>query len=356
MSAPATEVAFAVPGTITAYTGGTQYDRRLIEAMRRAGQPVRLLELPAGWPAPDEAETRAALAQFRALPAGIPVIIDGLVFGAMATADVAALGRPLIVMLHHPLGLEAGLREDYARELIDRERANLRHAAQVVVPSAHVAAILTERFSVEPARIRTALPGFEPPAAGEKRQPLTPPLVLSVGLICRRKGHDVLLRALGMIRDLDWQARIVGLVQDRRYQAELEALRKNLHLVDRVAFLGEQTPEALTGLFSTASIFALATRYEGYGMVLSEAQQHGLPVLSCATGAVPETVGDSALLTPPDDPVAFAVALRSLLINATYHSRIVEQSRARAATLPRWEDTASVMLAAIRAACDRKAA
>ncbi|MEM6594902.1 MAG: glycosyltransferase, partial [Pseudomonadota bacterium] len=89
-------------------------------------------------------------------------------------------------------------------------------------------------------------------------------------------------------------------------------------------------------------IFALATRYEGYGMVLSEAMLFGLPIISCAAGAVPETVGDAGILVPPDDRTEFANALRHMLEDPKARQVYAERSKARALNLPRWIDTARI--------------
>lgn len=336
------EIAFAVPGDIMMRSGGTSYDRRVIETLRTLGHRVRHVALPASWPAPDAADTRTTLAQLHALPDGMPVIIDGLAFGAMDTRDVARLNRPVIVMLHHPLGLETGLAADRAADLIKREAANLRHARHVIVPSAHIGTLLQDQFAISRTRITVAPPGFDSMELVPPLPRMDPPLILTVGLICPRKGHDVLLRALGQITDVDWQSVIVGMVQNPAYLQQLEWLRSDLKLQDRVLLAGELSSAALSHYYRCAHIFALATRYEGYGMVLGEAQLHGLPIISCATGAVTETLRGAGLLVAPDSPDAFAQAVRDVLSDSALYNALSRKSRIAGESLPSWQDTAQI--------------
>ncbi|WP_439562407.1 glycosyltransferase family 4 protein [Roseinatronobacter sp.] len=336
-------VAFALPGDIHTRSGGTHYDRRVIESLRACGQPVQHVALPASWPAPSADDTRETLARLHALPAGMPLIIDGLTFGAMQTRDAASLNRPVIVMLHHPLGLETGLAPARAAELIARETANLDHAQHIIVPSGHIGGLLQDRFGVDAARITVAPPGFDrTDPAPPPLPPMDPPLILSVGLICPRKGHDILLRALGQVTDLNWQSVIVGMVQDMGYLKQLEDLRHSLTLQDRVLIAGELSQAALSQYYRCAHIFALATRYEGYGIVLGEAQLHSLPVVSCDSGAVGETLHGAGLLVPPDDPDAFAHALRDLLSDKTLYDDLSRKSHLAGTALPCWQDTAQI--------------
>ena len=341
------QLVFAIPGDLDARTGGTLYDRKVVDALRRAGHDVTLLALPGDWPDQSHAQETEALARLNALPDNCPVIIDGLAYGALSAAVIR---NPVVAMVHHPLALEPGLTPDAAARLHAREQANLAKAAQVVVPSAHVGGLLSTHFGMDAARVHVAHPGFDAahPAPGTVTE--GPPLILSVGLVCHRKGHDVLLRALGAITDLDWRAVIVGRLHEPGHVAELRKLHDLLGLAERVTLAGELDAAELSALYAQASLFALATRYEGYGMVLSEAQQHGLPVISCDTGAVPEALDGSGLLAPPDDAPAFAAHLRAVLRDADLRARLRAQSRARAARLPTWDDAARVMAQAVAAA------
>jgi glycosyltransferase involved in cell wall biosynthesis len=342
------EAAFAIPGDLRTRTGGYIYERRMLESLPGAGQPVRHVPLLTSWPHPTPQAMADAAMRLRALGPGMPLILDGLVFGSIDTDLLAGLACPVIAMLHHPLGLEAGLPPDRAAALIARETANLRHATHVVVPSQHTRDILVARFGVAPDDISVALPGFDRPADPTPLPPADPPLILSVGLICRRKGHDVLIDALARIAHLDWQAAIVGMTHDDTVRQALLDQRAALGLDARVHLAGEIGEAELDRLWRQARVFALATRYEGYGMVLSEAQLYALPIVTCAVGAVPQTVSPhEAILCPPDDPDSFAKALARVLTDPARHAAMARASRAAGAALPQWHDAARVMVAAL---------
>lgn len=337
---PPRPAAFAIPGDIDRKTGGFIYEKSLLHALRAQGRAVAHVVLPGSFPDAPPADMAAAVAQLAALPPDAPVILDGLVCGSIDTAGLATVRAPLVAMIHHPLGLETGLPPARATELLHREAANLALAAQVVVPSPHTKRILVADFGLPDTRIHIALPGFAAP--DPLRAPLDPPLILAVGLIAARKGHDVLLAALARIADLRWQAQIVGGTHDPAVLAALVA--QAAPLGPRLQFRGRMEEAELAALYRQSTLFALATRYEGYGMVFGEALLHGLPIVTCAAGAVPETVPSGAgILVPVDDPAAFADALRLVLTDTPRRAAMAAAATAAGQALPRWTDTAAVM-------------
>lgn len=331
--------AFAIPGDMTQKTGGYIYEYELLMGLRAQQRPVEHVQLPAGFPDATAAETAASIEAMAAIADDVPLIIDGLVFGSIDTAGLATVRAPIIAMIHHPLGLETGLPPDRARDLLQREADNLELARAVIVPSPHTARILVQQFGVPESKITVALPGFRP--ADPVHTPLTPPLILSVGLLAERKGHDVLVAALSQLADLAWQAEIVGKTHDAKVEARLRDQISRLGLESRVTLAGLLPDAAVIERYRSATIFALATRYEGYGIVLGEAMLHGLPIVTCRTGAVPDTVADGAgILVPVDDVDALAGALRTLLTDATQRRAMEEKSAAAGRLLPSWRATA----------------
>ncbi len=330
---------FALPGDITTLTGGYIYDRRMVQGLRDQGRLVDVVALPDSFPTPSDSDMRQALDALQALPADRPVIIDGLAFGALDPQGVAAIRAPIVAMIHHPLAQESALPADLADHLWRTERANLTHARHVMVPSPHTRDMLIERYDVPADRITVARPGTDRPARGTT--PLDPPLILSVDILHPRKGHDVLIDALAALADLDWRAVIVGNPWDATHVADLHAQIAASGLDGRLELAGRVEADRLADLYGQASIFALATRYEGYGIVFDEALSHGLPIVSTRAGAVPDTVpADAGLLVAPDDASALAQALHRMLTDpADRAARAAAAARAGAA-LPGWSDTA----------------
>ncbi len=340
------EVAFAIPGDLSTPTGGYAYDRALIAASPGAGLALRHLALPGGFPFP-QAGAIAAVADALA-GAGAPLLVDGLALGALPVAAIGRAARPLVALCHHPLGLETGLAPDVAAALIAGEAAILAQVNHVIVTSATTGATVTAQLGVPADRITVAPPGLaRAPAAPRHGEP---PLILSVGSLIRRKGHDLLIAALAGIADRPWTCVIAG-AADRGgdWAATLDHQIAGAGLKGRVMLRGALDPAALEALYASADLFCLPSRYEGYGMVFAEAMMRGLPVVALHAGAVPEVVPDTVgILTPPEDVPALARALARLLDDRATAARMSAAARAHALCLPDWDATARTVAAVFR--------
>lgn len=333
-------VAFAVPGDLTTLTGGYIFDRRVMRELQDTGWNVTHLALSDGFPTPSPRDMSESLQSISSLPHDLPVVIDGLAFGAFDPEATKQIKNPIVALVHHPLAREHGLSNAQQALLYESERANLRFATHVIVPSPHTAEMLITDYGVAADAITIARPGIDQPTA--KSTPTDPPLILSVGIQLPRKGHDILLQALAQIADLDWQAVIAGKALDRDYASQLQSMLSTLGLEGRVVLAGQMAQAALGRLYQQATVFALATRYEGYGIVFDEALVHGLPIVSCRAGAVPDTVPERAgLLVPTDDPEALANALRQMITDKPFRDGAAGVARKVGLTRPGWAATAA---------------
>lgn len=335
-------VYFAIPGDLSLPTGGYGYDRRLIAGLPGLGWQVVAVPLPAGYPFPSHAERQATRDAFDSVPDDAIALADGLAFGAMNELAPALSARlRLVALVHHPLADETGLTAAQAEAFQASERAALAHVRAVVCTSRTTARRLADGFSVPPERITVAPPGTDPkPRASADG---SPPVLLSLGALVPRKGHDVLIEALSLLRHLDWTARLVGADdRDPEWTRRLKSRAAGLGLAGRISFAGA-VADADTELAS-AGIFVLPSRHEGYGMAYAEALAHGLPTVGCRAGAVPDVVPEEAgALVPPDDPSALAGAIARLLTDPEAHRRAADAAWAVGRALPTWQDTARIV-------------
>jgi len=336
-----------VPGDLHTPTGGYVYDRRLLDGWRARGRSVDVLRLDGDWPLPGPdtlAQAAGALARLRD---GTVVIADGLAFGALADV-VAPHAQRLhwVALVHHPLHLEeTGLSPAEAERLKHAEAQALRHARQVVVTSPHTAQDVAA-LGVPAARIAVVEPGNDhrplPPA--RPARPGAPVNLLCVATLVPRKDHGLLLRALQGLLHLPWRLDCVG--SHTRHPDHAQALlaaTASGPLAARVVWHGELDEAALQARYAAADALVLASRHEGYGMVINEALQHGLPLVASRAGALARTVPPAAgLLLPPGDEAAWRDALAAVIGDAALRERLAAGAREAARQLPGWPQQAAL--------------
>lgn len=347
------ELGFAVPGDLSTPTGGYAYDRRMIAELERLGWSVAVLGLGDGFPWPGTATREAALARLAAVPAGRPIVVDGLALGALPEIVALRDSHVLVALVHHPLALESGLSAREAKMLRASERAALAAASHVVTTSRTTARIVAADYGVPPARITVAPPGTDAVAAASGTAISGAAIeLLAVGAVTHRKGHDVLIAALAQLAGLPWRLTIVGdRSRDEGASARLEADISRLGLERRIELAGVVSPQRLATLYRSADVFVLASRFEGYGMAYAEAIAHGLPVIGTTAGAIPEAVA-AGLLVPPEDVSALAAALRTLITDGRKRARLAAASRSAACALPTWLASGRLVAAAVEAAVE----
>jgi glycosyltransferase involved in cell wall biosynthesis len=327
------ELCLIVPGKLTTATGGHTYDRRIAAGLRALDHDVRVVELDGRLPDPDQAAIYAARTTWASLPADSLKLIDGLALPAFA-------GLPLhqvTALIHHPASLETGVPTDTAQRLHTADAAMFREMPRLVATSDQTADRLIRDFGAEPERISVIIPGIDdlPRCAGSGGPTCQ---ILSVGAVIPRKGHDVLLRALGRLFDLDWTLTIAGPGdRDPVHRRGLQALAEQLKIAQRVRFIDEATE----AVWQTADLFALSSHFEGYGVAIAEALRRGLTVAVTNVGAVPTLVGPEAgVVCAPGDVEQYSKALRRLIFDRPLLRDMAEVAWQSGQLLPSWDQQA----------------
>ena len=343
-------VTFAVPGNLDIPTGGYAYDRRVVAELRALGWQVDVLDIGDCFPKPSDAQRAAARQLLLAASLEGPLVIDGLAYGVIpeVAAELAKLHR-IVALVHHPLALETGVSAQEAKALQQSEREALGHSAHVIVTSPSTARLLCADYGVRPNAITVAMPGHDPVAQAIGSTGGTVHL-LSVGSIVPRKGYDVLIAALAQLADLSWHLTIAGdRTRDPQTAAELDVTIAQGNLAERVTQLGVLSEAELASAYCMSDMFVQASRFEGYGMAAASALAHGLPIVATDGGALGATVGDAALVAPPNNVDAFATALRRMISDPAERDRCRAASRAAARNLQSWRTTAEQFAAALEA-------
>ncbi len=119
-----------------------------------------------------------------------------------------------------------------------------------------------------------------------------------------------------------------------------------------VHFTGWVAEEDLPYLLSGAELLVMPSLYEGFGLPALEAMACGTPVVASNVGAIPEVVGEAALLVAPTDVEALAEAMGRLLADRRLREDLAAKGLARAARFS-WSETARVTLEVLEAAAER---
>jgi glycosyltransferase involved in cell wall biosynthesis len=332
-------VAVVTVGNTGRKTGGNLYNGCVISGLRKRGFEIE--EVVAGGASPEE--QRKAAPRFGST--FDPSRFDTIVVDALARIAVFRhldrwlSWRPVVALVHELPSVAGG---GSGPETIASEQnyeEPLLRADRLVAVSDHGRNVLLGR-GVSPERIHVVPPGFDgvPVGGGSHVQSDGPVRALCVAQWIPRKGILTLVEAwtlrerngamLELIGETDADPDYAGLVEDA-----IEAAPQGSIIVS-----GCVDDAALAASYAAADLFVLPSRYEGYGIVYAEALAHGLPIIACDVGPVPDLVGrEAAVLVRPDDRRDLSAALDLLLGDPTLRASMSAAATRRASHLPRWE-------------------
>ncbi|HEX2988603.1 MAG TPA: glycosyltransferase family 4 protein [Chloroflexota bacterium] len=198
---------------------------------------------------------------------------------------------------------------------------------KVIVLSDYVGRYVSSVGKVDRTRIDRVYYGIQPTTAATAEDgarvraelgiPAEAPLIATVGRLMEQKGLVYLLQAMKILGDRLPEARllVVGDSQDGRdgYKMELLKQWESMGLQGKVVFTGVR--HDIPAVVQAIDLFAMASLWEGFGLVFLEAMAAARPIVATEVSAVPEVVenGVTGLLVPPRDPQALADAMYRLL-------------------------------------------
>ena len=257
----------------------------------------------------------------------------GWVAATAAWSAATLTGKPYSVMLH--------AFEMHSRRHVDGFTAiPLEKAARVFTESHRDRGIIHERWGVDATVVRMGVPRAWLDPSPVERDPW---LIVSVGALRPKKGHDVLLQALSLA-DPRWRVVICG---EGPLRVDLEAKVADLGLDRRVTLAGAQSEAEVHDQLHRAAVSCLACvetpggDRDGIPIALMEGLAAGTAVVSTYVGAIHELLDGVGTLVPSGDPAALASALDELRdpavrahMAAAGRRRILEEFVAEEAAAP----------------------
>jgi len=155
------------------------------------------------------------------------------------------------------------------------------------------------------------------------------PIILSAGRLTAQKDYPMLIKAFTLVKS-EIPAKLV-ILGDGPEMPRLKKLTHRLGIAQEVAFLGyQQNPYKY---MRYATLFALSSRFEGFGLVLVEAMALGLPVVATRCPSGPDEIlenGTHGLLVPVGNHQALAQAMISLIKDRELHTSLAKKGMKRA--------------------------
>jgi glycosyltransferase involved in cell wall biosynthesis len=343
-------IAWVLYGHLDQLTGGTIYDRQIVDGLRARGDAVQVVSLARG-------SDPAALAQRLAAAQCEAVVCDALASKELGPALLSLAGtmtRTLLV--HHLTSWEGGAPADGLQ--VEDERRAILASDQLIATSHWTAARLLAEHRV-PADV--VVPGADRlPHLRDARSDDGSVRLLYVGSIIPRKRLPLLLEAMDRLAEPHLQLRIVGDPARDRAHAEMVSARiwQSLHLRASVYARGVVNDTELAHELALSDCLVLPSSIEGYGMVLTEALHAGRPVIAARTGAIPEALGpgggDCALFF--DTAEDLLDLLRRFATEPALRARMRSAAAACAAWLPTWNAAAERFRDVLTRAVARRAA
>lgn len=273
--------------------------------------------------------------------------IAHLYLGPVGLLVRALTGVPYVLYLHG--GEMAGyMRSRPVRALV---RRIVRIAEAVVVNSEFTRAHFLRLGAANPHTVRLPMSVAIPPhGAGEDGGALRrrygldgERIILTVGRLVERKGHDSVIRVLPRVRERVGPVRYV-IAGSGPEEQRLRRLAAETGVARDVIFAGHVADDELARLYAACEVFAMPSRalpgrdgVEGFGIVFLEAAAAGRPAVGGRSGGIAEAVadGETGLLVEPDDADALAAAIIRLLEDRALAARLGERGRERVLALER---------------------
>jgi glycosyltransferase involved in cell wall biosynthesis len=246
--------------------------------------------------------------------------------------------RPSVLTVHdlRPIVQPWTLRRLHGAYLRWRLPPSARASAVITTPSGFVRETVIELLGVDPDRVEVvSAPRLRLASAIIERPGLDieAPFFVYPAQTNPHKNHIVLLKAFALVTSARPEARLVLTGPAGPAEVDVSAWISRLHIGTRVLRPGRVPAPHLNWLLSEAAGLVYPSRYEGFGLPLSDAMVFGCPVIAADSTALPEVTGDAGLVVDPDDVEGWAQAMLRMLDDGALRESLIAAGRRRVVAL-----------------------
>jgi glycosyltransferase involved in cell wall biosynthesis len=327
---------------------------------------VDVLEVATMWtgafPEPRTFGIRAVRA-LRERVADFDVVHDNQVLSS-GMLEIAKM-LPLVTSIHHPISVDRRIELKAARgfsrltkwrwySFVRMQAKVARKIGPIMTGSESSRADILRDFKVPPQYVHVVPLGVDTRLFHPRPQPRVPGRIVAVASADSPvKGVATLLRAYAkLITERDAELTLVSRLTP---DGPTDRLLADLDLGSRVRFVSGISDDDLAALLASAEIAVVPSLYEGFSLPAVEHMASGTPLVASRTGALPEVVGDAAVLVKPGDPEELSAALRDLLDSPAERARLSAAALERVAERFAWTAVAKATVAQYRQAIAARA-
>jgi glycosyltransferase involved in cell wall biosynthesis len=274
---------------------------------------------------------------------------------------IARLGLPLVTSIHHPISVDRrieieaaqGLRQNFGKRrwygFVRMQARVAQRVGRILTVSESSKIDIVKDFKVAPDDIHILPLGVDTRVFHPREAPRVPGRIVAVASADSPiKGVATLLRAVAKLateRDVH-----VVVVSKPTKDGPTDTLVRELSLGERVRFVSGISDDELGELLAGAEIAVVPSLYEGFSLPAVEHMASGTPLVASRTGALPEVVGDAAVLVAPGDVEELAATLRRLHDSAEERARVGDAGYQRVQERFAWPAVAAATVEHYRAA------
>ena len=206
---------------------------------------------------------------------------------------------------------------------------SLKKASNIICVSESTKKDLIELYDTDPQKITVVYHGIELPKKIKSKQNIAKnakPYILFIGRIETKKNVHGLVQAFDILKDKYSLAHQLVLAGSQGYGYENVKIQiLNSKYKDDIIEKGYVLEKQKKSLLRNASVFAMPSFYEGFGMPILEAQSYGVPVVTSNVSSMPEVAGKAAVLIDPESADSIASGIYQIINDRIAHAQLVKK-------------------------------